>query len=338
MKRFIAFDLEGPLTPTDAAYELMGCIPCGRKIFEKLSLYDDYLSLAKRPGYESGFTLALMTPFLAYHQISSRDMERIAAGAPLVTGARETVLRLKTEGFEVFVISTAPQEFAWLISRRLGIEDQKVFATRFPIDGFETSFPKSVLERTGQLEAEVLGVEDNFGKITALFEDYYWKYLPGEGVDILRIVEVIGGMKKREMIERLSQRYDSELSRWTVVGDSITDQAMLDKIKEEGGLAVVFNGNSYALEKGNVAVSSLELGAILSVCHAWQDGGLREVRKRILAQEREGVSGRKEIKEIVSRERTYFWLPGKSERQFREIVEIHADYRKKVRGEAGKLG
>jgi energy-converting hydrogenase A subunit R len=338
MKRFIAFDLEGPLTPTDAVYELMGLAPNGHRIFEQLSLYDDYLVLSQRPGYEPGFTLALMTPFLAYHQISSRDLERIAAGAPLVTGAKDTVLRLKKEGFEIFVVTTAPCEFAWTVARRLGIEEDRVFATRFPIDQVESCFPASVLEKISNLEIEILEAGVELGKIAEILEKFYWGYLCEQGVDILKTVEVIGGMRKREILKRLAQRYDVELSRWAVVGDSITDQAILDKIKEEGGLAIVFNGNSYALEKGNVAISSLELGAVLSVCHAWQEGGLREVRKRILAQEREGVSGRKEIKEIASSERTYFWLPGKSERQFREIVEIHRKIRQKVRGEAGKLG
>jgi energy-converting hydrogenase A subunit R len=338
MMRFIAFDLEGPLTPTDAAYELLSLTPNGRRIFEQLSLYDDYLTLEGRPGYEPGFTLSLMTPFLACHQISSRNLERIAAGAPLVTGARETILRLKAESFEVFVISTAPQEFARVVSRRLGIEDSKVVATRFPIGGFELYFPSTVLEKVGQLEVEVLATQDNFEKTAEIFEEFFWKYLPEQGIDILKIVEVLGGIKKKEVVERLSRRYDVELSSWAVVGDSITDQAMLSEVRRTGGLAIVFNGNSYALEKGNVAVASLELTAILPVCKTWQEGGLREVRKRIIAQEKEGISGRKEIKETANSERTYFWLPGESEGQFREIVEIHSDFRNRVRGEAGRLG
>jgi len=337
MKRFIAFDLEGPLTPTDAAYELLALAPNGRKIFEKLSLYDDYLTLNQRSGYEPGFALSLATPFLAYHKISSSDFGKIATNAPLIGGSKDTILRVKREGFEVFVVTTAPQEFAWVVAKQLGIEEERVFATRFPVDEFESYFPLGVLEKASQLESEILKRTHNFEKIAESFEEFYWNYLLEQGIDILNIVEVIGSIRKREIVEKLAHRYSSEFSRWAAVGDSITDRSMLAKINEEGGLAIVFNGNSYALEKGNVAVASLDLGAILPVCKTWQDGGLSEVRKRILEQETGGF-GRKEIKEIAACQETYFWLPGKFEKQVREIAEIHSDFRKSVRGEAGKLG
>jgi len=58
--KLICFDLEGPLTPQDNAYELMKLVPRGGKIFEVLSRYDDLLALEGRPGYEPGDTLALI--------------------------------------------------------------------------------------------------------------------------------------------------------------------------------------------------------------------------------------------------------------------------------------
>jgi energy-converting hydrogenase A subunit R len=48
----VAFDLEGPLSPQDNAYELMAIIPDGRRLFERLSRYDDLLALSGRPNYE----------------------------------------------------------------------------------------------------------------------------------------------------------------------------------------------------------------------------------------------------------------------------------------------
>ncbi len=41
MNNFIWFDLEGPLSPQDNAYELMKLFPSGNKIFEIISRYDE---------------------------------------------------------------------------------------------------------------------------------------------------------------------------------------------------------------------------------------------------------------------------------------------------------
>ena len=45
---YICFDLEGPLSPQDNAYELMKLIPDGDKVFEVISRYDDLLALANK--------------------------------------------------------------------------------------------------------------------------------------------------------------------------------------------------------------------------------------------------------------------------------------------------
>jgi predicted HAD superfamily phosphohydrolase len=52
MANFICFDLEGPLSPQDNAYELMKLFPNGDKIFEVISRYDDLLTLEEREDYE----------------------------------------------------------------------------------------------------------------------------------------------------------------------------------------------------------------------------------------------------------------------------------------------
>ena len=51
---FICFDLEGPLSPQDNAYELMKLFPNGDKIFEVISSYGDLLTLEEKEDYELG--------------------------------------------------------------------------------------------------------------------------------------------------------------------------------------------------------------------------------------------------------------------------------------------
>jgi len=50
------FDLEGPLSPQDNAYEVMGLIPDEYEQFAVSNRYEDLLALAEKPGYESGDT------------------------------------------------------------------------------------------------------------------------------------------------------------------------------------------------------------------------------------------------------------------------------------------
>jgi hypothetical protein len=49
--RCIAFDLEGPLTSQDAAFELMGQVPGGHEVFRAISRYDESRPL-RPPDYE----------------------------------------------------------------------------------------------------------------------------------------------------------------------------------------------------------------------------------------------------------------------------------------------
>ena len=69
MSRVVFFDLEGPISTQDNAYEVLGLVPNGHKIFEVISKYDDILALENRPNYEAGDTLSLIAPFLVAHRI-----------------------------------------------------------------------------------------------------------------------------------------------------------------------------------------------------------------------------------------------------------------------------
>ncbi|GAG18116.1 unnamed protein product, partial [marine sediment metagenome] len=91
MNNFIAFDLEGPLSPQDNAYELMKLFPNGDRIFEVISRYDDLLTLEEKEDYEPGDTLALIVPFLVLHNITEADISRLAGEASLTGGADKLI-------------------------------------------------------------------------------------------------------------------------------------------------------------------------------------------------------------------------------------------------------
>src|SRR3972149_8567737 len=103
--KIVAFDLEGPLSPNDSPYELMGPFPGGREVFEAVSRYDDLLTLEGRPGYEPGDPLALIVPFLLRHGTTEAQIVRLARKASLTPGAPELIGRLIGGGWRVLCIT-----------------------------------------------------------------------------------------------------------------------------------------------------------------------------------------------------------------------------------------
>ena len=91
MANFICFDLEGPLSPQDNAYELMKLFPNGDRIFKVISRYDDLLTLEEKEDYEPGDTLALIVPFLILHNITENDIASLAVKATFTSGAIDLI-------------------------------------------------------------------------------------------------------------------------------------------------------------------------------------------------------------------------------------------------------
>jgi energy-converting hydrogenase A subunit R len=127
------------------------------------------------------------------------------------------------------------------------------------------------------------------------------------------------------------------------IGDSITDVESLKLVKESGGLAVSFNGNSYAVKNADVAIVSennlvtaviadifYRLGKeeTLKVIKTWNQDALEvvgvdlELLKQVFKSSKVGTKV-----QIVTRE------------NMNSIVTESSEFRKEVRGVAiGRLG
>ncbi len=69
-------------------------------------------------------------------------------------------------------------------------------------------------------------------------------------------VVTVGGEQKAEAIRDVVKRLDIALENVMYVGDSITDVEAFKLVRDNGGLTVSFNGNSYAVKNAEVAVQS----------------------------------------------------------------------------------
>jgi len=327
---FICFDLEGPLSPQDNAYELMKLFPNGDKVFEVISRYDDLLTLKEREGYEPGDTLALIAPFLVLHNISENDIATLATKASLTGGAAELVSWLQSKSWKVFCISTSYEQYAIHITQKLGIYAHNVACTSFPLDKFRTTLCKEDSTLLRQTEQDILTMNpvDDDDRIKQRLDYFFWEKLPATDLGMaVKEVKPVGGRRKVAALNKFADTYEQPLSKWVVIGDSITDFRMLQAVEEAGGLAIAFNANEYALPYATMSLASTSISDLMEVSEAWQKGGRKGAEK--IVKEKEKIAG--------TGDRGYFhWLSGGKD--IDEVIEVHRRIRRLVREEAGKLG
>jgi energy-converting hydrogenase A subunit R len=326
----ICFDLEGPLAPQDNAYELMKLFPRGGKIFEVISRYDDLLTLECRPDYEPGDTLALITPFLAYHGIEDEQITAMGQKSALTPGATELISKLKSRGWYIFCISTSYKQYASPITQRLGIPSENVACTSFPLAQIRLLLSQDESALLEQTEHEIVNLNPftDDTRIREYLDYFYWQKLPQTSSGgIIGQVKPVGGRRKVEALENFSTRMGKPLSRWTVVGDSITDFKMLRAVNKADGLAIAFNANEYVLPYSTMGLASVSLYDLWMVLEAWEKGGRTKVEQ--IVKKKEKVGG------IEDREH-FHWLA--EEKDITTPLEIHRRIRHLVREEAAKLG
>ncbi|MDI6888544.1 MAG: HAD hydrolase family protein [Methanocellales archaeon] len=354
MTHIICFDLEGPLSPQDNAYEVMSLVENGDKIFEVISKYDDMLALENREGYEAGDTLALIVPFLVLHDISEEDITRVSKKAKIVDGAKYLISKLKSEGWKAYIISTSYEQHAYNIGGGLGVPKENIACTRLSLSDLRDEIDDlSVIEKA---EKDVLKLHEHLERperIVHPLDKFFFEELPETGYgNVLEKVYVIGGAKKVAAVHRIAEANDASLSDIMVVGDSITDYKMLKDVKENGGVAVVFNGNEYAIPHASIGLASLDIRFLhLLTKHFDRRDLMFEMVKSWETKRSDFEKDPTSIPEdaitpelrrflLESRiEMPYFgYLDDADEKKMSKIIEIHKRFRALVRGAAAKLG
>lgn len=396
MRRTIFFDLEGPLSPQDNAYEVMKLVGKegkageggkeGARVFEAISKYDDFISLQEREGYEPGDTLALIVPFLLLHGVTEAEIKRVSERAKLVDGARELFERLQEGGgekegkerekegkggekWEVYIISTSYEQHAYNVGRRLGVPEENIVCTRLDLEGARARLgeKEAFFSLVEKVEEDLIGLYSSIDeagreRFVSRLDEFFFRQLPALGYDVLGATRVVGGERKAEAVRKIARAKGVRLSEVIAVGDSITDYKMLREVAQHGGVAVVFNGNEYAVPYANVGLASLNVGSLWVLCDAFARGGKRAVFEEVRRREEEkrwreekkrwreeekcgvfggfsGFSGFGRFGGFSGFEIPYFHnLERADERRRAEIIKLHKAFRMRVREDAGRLG
>ena len=360
--RVICFDLEGPLSPQDNAFEVMGLIEDGKKIFEIISRYDDILTLESRENYEPGDTLSLIVPFLLYHDISEKDIRKISDRAMIVPGVGYMIPRLKKGGWDPYIISTSYEQHAYNIAEKIGIEREKTFCTKLPLDKLKTEIRErdaNLIEEAERDILERLYTTKDDKQIKERLDRFYYRDMKGTELGrIMDGIKVVGGQRKVDALLKIGQMNNKNLSEIVAVGDSITDYKMLDVVRKERGIAIVFNGNDYAIPYANFGLASQDMRFLLILTDSYVSGGGANVRRVVKEWEvnRETFVEKPEkiSDESIPDDVRNFLIEKKSDPRFmpphinylenadknkiESTIKIHKEFREFVRGEAARLG
>ncbi len=350
--RIICFDLEGPLSPQDNAYEVLSMAENGEKIFEVISKYDDIIALESRKGYEPGDTLALIVPFLLLNGISEKNIENVSKRAKIVDGAKELVSTLQYEGWKIYIISTSYEQHAHHIGAQLNVPKDNITCTKLSLEELKANADSfDAIEHAEREVIQLYPHMDDHKRVVKLLDRFFFEVLPKTNYgNVLEKVRVVGGERKVRALHRIAKENKAKLRDVVVVGDSITDYKMLKEAREHGGLAVVFNGNEYAIPYASIGLASLDIRFLHPV--------LREFDRRehligvVKSWETERNRFEKDPKsipdELITPEIKDFLMESKKilpyfhyledKVNLDEVIKIHKRFRNLVRGEVAKLG
>ena len=366
-EKTIFFDLEGPLSPQDNAYEVMKLIgEKGAFIFEVISKYDDIISIEGREGYEPGDTLALIVPFLLLHGITEGDINRVSERAKIVDGAGDLFEKLQAENWDIYIISTSYKQHAYNVGRKLGVPESNIRCTNLSLKLLrkglsktlreKKALPKKYLDTIKKAEEDIIELYSHIDKpelIVSRLDEFFFHQLPSMGYDIFE-TRVIGGERKAEAVREIAEEKGIGLRDVIAVGDSITDYKMLNEVATHDGISVVFNGNEYAVPYANVGLASVDIRFLYILCDAFVRGGKREVMEVATKWEENRGGFEKnpadipdncitaDMRDFIMKQKKVFPyfhnIEHAGERRKDEIIKIHKRFRMQVREDAGKLG
>jgi energy-converting hydrogenase A subunit R len=359
LKRVFVSDCEGPISKNDNAFELAeNFIPNGDKFFTNISLYDDVLADSlHKPGYNAGSTLKLILPFFKAYGITDGQMEDFSArNIVLIANSKATLNHIQKIA-DSFIVSTSYEHYIKALCKTVDFPYKNTYCTKVkldkcPITPQEKERLREIAQEIAQMppiiipQNATLEVFSNRDQtIIQRLDEIFWSLIPKMFVGkFLTHIVTIGGEQKAEAIHDIVKRLGVELEDVLYVGDSITDVEAFKLVRTNGGLAVSFNGNSYAVREAEVAVlsdSNLVTAVIADLfCKLGRKQTLKALRSWSF-----GVLNKNNVDEALLKQLSALYpdaLPKAqivTAKNMESLINESSAFRKKIRGVAvGRLG
>jgi energy-converting hydrogenase A subunit R len=291
VKKAFVSDCEGPISINDNALEnARHFIPNGERIFTAISRYDDVVAdVIKRPRYRAGDTVKLILPFLKAYDATDDAIRRLAEEKLLLVPGAEEMLRNVGTFASEFIVSTSYEHYIQALCKTVGFPFENTYCTRFSLDRYViTEQEKEVLKRIARQIASISKLEtsgtvtnrnitEKDKEIVRRFDEIFWGRISEMNVGrIYSEVKSVGGKEKEKAIIDIIKKMNLMLCDVMYVGDSITDVEAFKLVKENGGLAVSFNGNQYAVKNAEIAVLSSDATVTAVIADVFARSGRRE--------------------------------------------------------------
>ena len=360
MKRVFVSDCEGPISKNDNAYEIVAhFVPDGDKVFSIISKYDDVLADSlKRQGYNAGDTLKLVLPFLLAYDVTDRQMRQFSAQTLVLIAGTKDTLRQVLGTAKAFIISTSYEHYIHAFCDVTSFPFENTYCTRIIIDKYSvTAEERAKLKKTAKeiaampmitMPPNAMSISDFSSKDRQTIDrlnEIFWREISTMSCGkIYSEIMPVGGTQKAQAIQDITKKLELPLSSVMYVGDSITDVEAFQLVRENGGLAVSFNGNKYAVKNAEVSILSENNLAAAVVFDAFlkhnKDGALQ------IAANWSRQTLEKDIVDKTLLKHFFAAYPNAlpkvqivTAKNMESLSGESSEFRKKVRGETvGKLG
>ncbi|MFX1394673.1 MAG: HAD hydrolase family protein [Promethearchaeota archaeon] len=327
------------------------------KFFFMISSYDDYIidipgvkENLKIPEYQPGDTLRIMAPLYVACFSDDELINLAKQNLGFLPGSKELMNYLHKK-WDIFVISTSYTHFAYTVTGALGIPKEKVYCTDLMVKNLKeslTGIEDSINVLVKEIFQKYLNNNENLESVIEDLNNFFWKAKESDYIKVMNHVKVRGGKRKEFAVEDISNRTNVPISDMIALGDSITDINMLQRLKNEGGIAISFNGNRFSLERANIAITTPNNLGVLPVFESknniehflkdWETeydnfkNNPKNISNKLISKHCKNYFVQYNfVPEIIN-------LTKKSKKQLMEIIYRQETMRKKVRGWAGALG
>jgi energy-converting hydrogenase A subunit R len=272
MRSLFVSDCEGPISKNDNAFEITkNFIPQGAKLFNLISKYDDVRAdILKIPGYDAGSTLKLILPFLKAYDVTESNIEQFSAETLLLLADSKVSLKYIRKISPAFIVSTSYEQYIKVLCDALNFPYENAYCTKLSIDKYiisdkEKKDLRKIASELSELSPIIIPSNANTlndfsletQKIIRRLDTIFWKEISNSHLSrFFYDVIPIGGYQKAEAIRDVTRKMNCSIKNVIFFGDSITDLEAFNLVKKNGGLAVSFNGNQYAVKNAEVVVLS----------------------------------------------------------------------------------
>jgi Uncharacterized protein conserved in archaea len=254
----------------------------------------------------------------------------------LIPGARAT-LGLMQFIMPAYIVSTSYEPYIKALCDLTNFSFNRCYCTHLDLDSYHLSDEER--EKLMEFGSSIVS-NPEFNNLERIF----WEEIPRMEIgSLVEEVNPVGGLAKKEAVLDIMAKNSFQASDLMYVGDSITDVQPLQYAKDNGGIALSFNGNEFALDNASLAVITDNTAITSTIADLFNRYNKDVVMEFAISFERDPE---KAVKDHPVNPQLAFKLAETNTRlevvtkdNLDELKEESCKFRKKVRGESiGGLG